>query len=68
MLYLVLILLLPALFGIGLGVAELVRRSGFKGFIFGLDFHKPDEQRQLSSDDGLAKSSRSVQRNGRLLD
>jgi hypothetical protein len=48
MLYLVLILLLPALFGIGFGVAELVRRSGFKGFIFGLEFHKPQEVNESS--------------------
>ena len=41
MLYVVFILLLPALFGIGFGVAELIRRSGFKGFIFGCEFHKP---------------------------
>jgi len=48
MLYLVLILLLPALFGIGFGVAELVRRSGFKGFIFGCEFYNPQELNESS--------------------
>jgi hypothetical protein len=54
-------MLLPALFGIGWGLAELVRRSGFNGFIFGFEFHKREEQ-QLSSDVDLAKSSRSIVR------
>ena len=48
MLYVVFILLLPALFGIGFGVAELIRRSGFKGFIFGCEFHKPQELNESS--------------------
>jgi len=48
MLYVVLILLLPALYGIGLGVAELVRRSGFKGFYFGCEFGKPEELKDSS--------------------
>jgi len=43
MLYVVLILLLPALYGISLGVAELIRRSGFRGFYFGCTFGKPSE-------------------------
>ena len=48
MLYVVLILLLPALFGIGFGVGELIRRSGFKGFIFGCEFYKPQELNESS--------------------
>lgn len=67
MLYFLLILLLPALYGIGLAIAELVRRSGFQGFIFGFEFHRRDDRQQLSSDDSLAKSSRSVMRNRRTL-
>ncbi len=62
MLYVILVMLLPALFGIGWGLAELVRRSGFKGFIFGFEFHKREEQRQFSSDVHFAKSSRSIVR------
>jgi len=48
MLYVVLILLLPALYGIGLGGAELIRRSGFKGFYFGCEFREPSELNESS--------------------
>lgn len=65
MLYVVLILLLPALFGIGFGVAELIRRSGFKGFIFGCEFHKPQELNESSQTLPIAtreNNSRSILR------
>ena len=48
-------------------LAIVLRLSGFKGLYVGLEFHQPKELKE-SSEDRLAKSSRSVQRNARLLD
>ena len=48
MLYIILIMLLPALLGIGWGLTELIRRTGFKGLKMELEFHQPQELNESS--------------------
>ena len=48
-------------------LAVFLRLSGFKGFYFGLEFHKPKELRE-SSDVHLSKPSGPLMGNGQLRD
>jgi len=48
MLYIILIMLLPALLGIGWSLTELIRRSGFKGLKMELEFHQSQELNESS--------------------